>query len=59
MIVLAILFAIALLLSSINVFVKLILFASAYYLIIILTGKLMGVNYLTSVERLISSHKKK
>lgn len=59
MLILVFLFVITLFTPSINVLAKLTLFAGVYYLIIILTSKLVRINYLTSVERLISSRKKK
>lgn len=55
LVVLATLYIITLLLPAFNVFAKLIIFAGLYYLLIIITGRYVKINYLALVERFISS----
>lgn len=45
-------------LSTINVFLELIIYAIVYYILIISTGGTIGINYLYSLERLIKSREK-
>lgn len=57
LLILSLMYVIAMFLPPMNVFVKLIAFGIVYYIIIIATERLLNINYLSSVERLIQSRK--
>lgn len=58
LIVLLVICLFAMFLPVLNVFVKLIVFGVVYYIIIMASGRLLNINYLSSVERLFKTQKK-